>query len=358
MNFTAQIPVFSRVSTLEVVLFTKHLAIMVKSGVPLTESLVTLRDQTGSARFRMIIADVIGLVENGQTLAKALSHYPQVFDPVYVSLIEIGEESGKLEGNLDYLATLMRKNYDFNKKVQGALLYPGIVLSGTFIIGTGIALFVLPQLVDLFKSLEVDLPIQTKILLFFAQTMKDYGIFIFSFLFAFLISMSILIQTPHIKPLWHNFLLRTPIFGNLIKNIQLSLLCRNLGIMLQSGLTLNTSLDIQYSGTKNLVFKQYIDRFNKAVVRGKKLSSEMNSKDFHFMPAIVSKMVEVGEKTGKLEESLLYLGDFFDDEVDTITRNLSSTLEPILLIVIGLIVGFVASAIFTPIYQLTGSIRR
>ena len=149
-----------------------------------------------------------------------------------------------------------------------------------------------------------------------------------------------------------------PMLGRLVQNIELTSICRNLGIMLKSGLTVTSALETQRQATENLVFKEMLVDISKSVERGKKISEELNTKKYRIMPTIVPKMIAVGENTGKLDETFIYLGDFFEEEVDDATKNLSNTLEPILLLAIGAVVAFVAMAIISPIYSLTGSIRK
>lgn len=349
---------FNRVTVLDKLLFTKYLAEMLKSGIPLDEAIDTARDQSKNQYFKKVLSRIKKSINNGQTLATALSAYPDAFDPFYVSLVKVGEESGNLEENMGYLSTQIKKSYEFNKKVKGALLYPALILSTALIAGGGLAVFVLPQLVDLFKSLNTDLPLSTKILLFIARLMKDYGILIFTGVIALVILVPILLSTPFLKPKWHNLLLRLPGIGNMIQNIQLTQISRNIGLMLKSGITVLPALKTQHQATNNLVYKDYLKRLITASESGKKLSEEMNTHRYKFFPAIFSKMLGVGEETGKLDETFIYLGDFFEEEVDEMTKNLSTIIEPVLLLVIGLIVGFIALAIISPIYQLTGSIKK
>lgn len=348
----------NRITLLDKMLFTKHLAVMLKSGITVSEAVDSLKDQTNNAAFRVVLEEVFKDVSNGQSLEKALSKHKNVFDSLYLSLISAGEKSGNLDSNLEYLSTQLKKNYELNKKIAGATLYPKIVLTATLIVGTSLSIFVLPQLVPLFTSLDVKLPITTKILLFLANTMKSYGLFIGGGLVALIVLISFLLKTALVKPFYHKFQLSMPIFGNLTKNFELTNICRNLGIMLKSGLTITAALETQHDSTENLVFKGYLKRLLEAVEKGKKLSSEMTSTKFKFMPPIAAKMIKVGEETGKLDEVLLYLGDFFEEEADDLARNLSNTLEPILLLVIGAVVGFVALSIISPIYQLSSGIKR
>lgn len=358
MKLNTDLSIFSRIGFVEKLLFTKHLSIMVKSGIPIAEAIDAIADQTGNLAFKKILINIKKEIENGQSLEKSLSLYPHIFDPLYLNLIKIAEESGGLEQNLNYLADELKKQYAFKKKIQGALFYPMIVISTATIVGGFTTFYVLPKLIDLFSSLDVKLPLSTKILLFIAQTAKDYGIFIALGMIILSVGIFFLIRLPKVKPRYHKFLLKLPVFGIFIRNIELTNFCRNIGIMLKSGLPITAALKTEYDATSNLVFKEYIGQIAKAVEKGKSLESEMNSSKYPLIPKIMSKMIGVGEKTGKLDESLIYLGDFFEDEVDNSAKNLANVLEPIMLLVIGLIVAFVAISIISPIYQLTGGIRK
>lgn len=358
MKMNSQITFFDRVTFMDKLLFTKHLGMMIKSGIPIGEAIATIQQQTKNPAFQKLLGSVLADVSNGKPLEKALSKHPKIFDPFYVNLIRIGEESGNLEKNLEYLAEQLKKTYEFNKKVQGALLYPMIILLVTFIAGGAISFFVLPKLVELFSSLDVNLPLSTKILLFIANTMKNYGYIIFGGITAFFILFRMALTQPKIRLGWQRTLLSLPAIGGFLQDVELASMCRNMGIMLKSGLPITTALAAQYTATTNLVFKQYLKVIVDEVDRGKPIAARLESKPFRYMPPLVAKMLGVGEKTGKLDESFMYLADFFSDEVDDYSKNLSTILEPVILIVIGLVVAFVAMAIISPIYQLTSGIHR
>lgn len=358
MDFSAQINLTNRVSFLEKLLFTKHLAVMIKSGIILSEALETLIEQTKSSVFKKVLTSVLKDIENGQTLGKALEKHPQVFDQFYISMIEVGEEAGRLEENLDFLAKQLSKDYTLRKKIQSAMFYPLLVFIATFTMGGFISLFVLPKLVDFFASFRVELPLTTKILLFVANLMKYHGILIFICMGIFLMSFMALIQIKDIKRVWHRIILHLPLFGQILAYNQLARFSRNLGTLLQSGVPIVNSLETTGKTLSNLTFSEAMIKVKDDVKKGKTLADALDNFRQQLFPPIVIKMVAVGEKSGKLEETLLYLGDFYDDEIDNITKNLSTILEPILLIIIGIIVGFVALAVISPIYELTGSIRR
>lgn len=349
---------FAGVSHQERLFFTKHLSILLKSGIILTEALQILVEQTKSDAFRIVLKSILRDIENGQSLSNALKKQPRVFDQLYVSLVEVGEESGTLEKSLEYLALKLNKDYTLQRKVQGALLYPAIVFVAALFMGGYLSLFVLPQLTTFFSGLDVNLPLATKILVWFADLMKFHGVVIIVGTLGLLLLLRVLIELKQVKPYWHAILLSIPLFGPLLQNAQLILFCRNIGVMLQSGLPITGALDVEYRATSNLVFKNYIAKIRNSVNKGKGISSEITSGHFHYFPLIATKMIAVGEKTGKLDESLLYLGDFFEEEVDEVVKNISVIIEPILLLCLGLVVGFIGIAIITPIYQLSGSIKR
>jgi len=349
---------FEKVGALDVLLFTRHLSIMLKSGISIAEAIEIIEGQTQNKLFKRIVRSIRKTVISGRTLSKALSEFPRVFDSFYLSLISIGEESGNLEKNLDYLALQIKKNLEFKKKVQGALLYPAIILSTAVLAGSGISIFILPKLVDLLTSLDVELPFTTKVLIFAGTAMKGYGFFIFGGLIALLILIRTLINLPAIRPYWQKFILSIPVYGPFVQNVELASFCRNLGIMLSSGLPIVTALSTQAEATTNIIYKKYFKTLTHEVERGKSIEEIFSSSNFKYIPLIAARMIGVGEKTGKLDESLLYLGDYFEDEVDSATKNFAIIIEPAILIFVGLIVAFIAISIISPIYQFTGGIGK
>lgn len=357
-NINSDIIFFGNVSSVDVLAFTKHISLMLKSGIALPEAVEILGKQTSHSGFKKLLLKIHKEIANGQPFYKALSEFPRAFDSFYINLIKIAEESGSLEKNLDYLAVHLKKQREFTSKVRGALLYPSIVLGVAFVASIGLSVFVLPKLIDLFNSLDVELPLSTKILLFFAQVMRDYGIFIIAGIVLLALVLRFLISTRVVKPHWHAFLLSLPIFGGFIQNIQLASMFRNLGTMLGVGLPISTALDAQYDTSTNCVYKDILAKMKTGIGKGKSIEDVLSNKNSKFMPLVAVRMIGVGEKTGKLDETFVYLGDYFEDEVDDASKNLSVVLEPVILIIVGLIVAFIAISIIGPIYQFTGSIKR
>jgi len=328
------------VSFSEKFFFTKNLTVMLKSGA-----------------FKKILFQVSKDVTRGQSLEKSLRSYPNVFNQFYVSLIKVGEESGTLEDSLVYLVEQMEKEHELREKVRSAMLYPSIVLMATGGIGLSLAFFILPQIIGLFESLNVELPFTTIILIWVAKFLRDWGLIALPGMLALFIGLFFLVRSRWVKPVWHAFLLRLPTLGTLLQNISLATLTRNLGIMLKSGLTITSALETSAQVEENLVYQRDLMKISEEVRRGKSIETALTEGKYKEFPLFMVRMVGVGEKSGNLEENLAYLGDYFEDEVDTTTRNLATILEPVLLIGIGAVVAFVALSIISPIYSITGSIR-
>lgn len=352
-----KLPQLHSVPFVEKLMFTKHLSIMIKSGVPIYEAIDTLGSHAKSKYFRKILKNILKDIENGKSLYQALAKYPHVFDKFYTSLIKVSEESGTLEETLNFLSEQLAKDYALKKKIQGAMFYPGVILVAGVSISAFISVFVLPQLVDFFDALEVELPMPTKILLFVANLMKHQGVLIFASLFGFMFLFRILISTNFFKPVWDKFLLFIPVLGKLIKYGQLARFCRNLATLIKSGVPITEGLKTASDTMSNEIFKRYLKRVREDLIKGQSISASLEKRKFREIPPMMVRMIAVGERTGNLEEVLLYLDEFYEDEVDDLAKNLTTILEPILLVGIGAMVAFIAIAIIGPIYKVTGNIQ-
>lgn len=345
-----------KVTVTDKLFLAKHLAIMIKAGVPLAEALETVRGQA-SSELKKILKKIGLEIENGQSLAKSLAKYPKEFDQFFISLIEAGEQSGNLENNLEFLAEQTRKDFALRQKVQGAMLYPGLVLGATLVMGTGISWFVLPKLIDLFMSFEVALPLSTQVLMSVAFFMRDYGAYAFAGIVGVIILVTLLLRWRPVKKMSHRLMLKVPIMGRVVSDGQLARFSRNLGTLLKSGLPMLTAFEVTTNTLSNLVFVDDLKAIRDKVKTGKSIFEAMETGKYSEFDELTKRMIGVGEKSGNLEEMLLYLSDFYDEEIDGLSKNLTTLLEPVLLLMIGLAVGFVAMAIISPIYSLIGGIR-
>lgn len=346
------IPFINRISFLDKILFAKNLSLMIKAGLPLRESVATIQEQIKNKRFKEILDDVIKNIDNGQSLAASLSRHPQVFDSLYVNMIWVGEESGTLEENLEHLALQLEKNYALRGKIQAATIYPSIILTAVIILSAALAFFILPKITPIFEVFDIELPLTTRILLKTTEIIQNYGLFVLAGLVILGVILFLLSRRQPIKFLIHKIILKLPIIGSVFRNVNFSYFSRTLGILLKSGMPVIKALEVTQTALKNLVFQKELKAVAREVQKGKTISAYLKKREAIF-PLMVSRMIGVGEKTGKLEETLLYISDFYEGEVDKSIKNLSVILEPILLLIIGVAVGFIALSIISPIYEIT-----
>ncbi len=352
---TESVGAFGRVSSVDKLLFIRHLAIMLRSGLSLGEALQIVAEQTNSKRLQSIIGQLIRDVSNGMTLADAMRRHTRIFTSIMTGMIDVGESSGTLEENLDYIGTELEKDYELRRKIRSAMLYPIIVLSATLVLGIGLSIFILPRLVQLFSTFRVELPAITSVFLSIANFLITYGWYLVGGLAVLIIAWRATARLEPVRRVLDHIYIRLPIFSHLIINAQLARITRILSLLLKSGITINESLAITGNAVENLLYRDELSMAKEGVQKGKNLSTMLS--DDRYFPKMASRMIGVGERTGKLDESLGYLASFYEDEVDTATKNLSTILEPALLLFIGLVLGFLAVAIISPIYQFTGSLQ-
>ena len=342
------------ISRLDIALFTKNLAVMLKSGLTITESLEISVEQT-SGKLKKILKKVLLHISEGNTLADSLHNYPRQFNHFYVNIVKLGETGGSLEENLNHLSKQIEKEISLRNKIKTASIYPIFILLSTFILGIVLSTFVLPRLSKLFSSLSMQLPWPTKVILYVANFFQHYSIWAVVAIIALVILLYWLKSLKFIKPAWHYLLLQIPLVGNMMKVYNLAQITRNLSVLLKSGMPINDSLAAIVRSIQNETYKRALKNLVAKIESGDSLANVLKDHK-NLFPTMVIKMVNVGEKSGQLEDILTYLANFYEEEVDNTTKNLSSVVEPLLLIAIGLIVGFVGLSIIMPIYQITGSV--
>lgn len=345
------------VSLPEKVFLAKHLSIILKSGISLPESLRIVAEQS-KGKLKKVLNDIILKVESGKALNIALSDHKDVFDPLFVNMIKIGEKSGTLDQSLTYLAEQLSKDAKLVGKIKSASLYPTIVLVAATIVGGGISYFILPKLTKLFTSFGANLPLASRMLLWFSKSIEKYGLIWLAVIVALVIGVWLLLKIKAVKGIWQKIMLVIPILGRLTKSLNLARFSLTLGTLLKSSVTIDEALSITSDALNYIPYQKAIKIMKAEVSKGKTMLEGIeiaDPKSRLFDPSTRA-MIRVGEKTGSLNNSLLYISEFFQEEVDTITKDLATALEPILLIIIALIVGFIAVAIITPMYSILGVI--
>lgn len=337
-------------------LFARHLAIMIKSGLSLTEALqITYESSRGILQKRL--ESILHSVTSGRSFADSLLNHPKDFSGLFVSAVRAGEASGTLEQNLENLAVQLEKDQALISKVKGAMLYPIIVLCATVCLGLVVSFFVLPQITPLFLGMKQELPITTKILIQFSQLVQHSGAALLFGMATGIIFFVWLFHQKFTKPFSHWLFLHIPIIKEMTLAANLSRFSRTLGMLLRSGLRIDEALSILKDTSGNFYYHRVIELLESRVTKGGTLYENLENYPKLF-PVIVTHMIRVGENSGKLDETLLYLGDYYETEVDNATKSLSTIIEPLLLIFIGCAVAFLALSIITPIYNITGGVKK
>lgn len=342
-----------RVSVVDKMLFARHLGVMLRAGLPFSRSIGVLSEQTSNAYFIEILQSVQEDIQKGNSLADSLEKYPKVFDNLFVSMIRIGEIGGNLEEVLDILYIQMKKEHELSSRIKGALMYPAVIIFAMFTIGVLMMMFVVPSLLNIFEEMEVELPLTTKIIVFISNSLQNYGIFIFLG-FGLLVALFFwLIKTPKGKKAYDYFLLRLPTIKGIVAKVNMARFSRTLSSMIASGIPIVEALKIISDTLGNTFYKESVRDACQYVQKGVELSEVIGRHDTLYHPLMLH-MIEVGEETGTLENTLKQVAEFYEGEIEQITSNLSSIIEPILMLVIGAAVGFFAISMLQPMYSIMG----
>jgi len=348
---------FLSVSLQEKILFAKHLSMALKAGKPIIDSVELIRSQTSSSSMRAILDEVMDDLKNGQFLSYSLERHKRIFGDLFINIVRIGESSGTLVDNLLYIADELKKKQELRRTVRGALIYPAVILVATLGIATGMIVFIFPKILPVFASLRVELPITTRILIVISNVMKAHGLLLFIGIVGGIVGLVFLSRMRAVKYWLQFMILHLPMFKSLAINFNIANITRTLGLLLKTGMKIVEAINITADTMSSLVYQNELKRVGREVGKGEYISKYLSHNQKLF-PIIVTNMIEVGENTGNLTDNLFYLSDFYKSEVDAFVKNLSSIIEPILMVVMGTIVGFIALAVITPIYQITQTLTR
>lgn len=346
---------FLHIPLQEKVLFARHIAVAIKSGMTLNEGLKLVLSQTKSKSFKEILTTVVNDTNNGMFLSASMSKYQDVFGELFVNIVRVGETSGTLVENLNYLAVELKKKKELHSKVRGAMIYPMVILCATLGIVATLMIGVFPKILPVFSSMNIKLPLSTKILIATSTFMSTYTFYLIGGLAVFFFVVWYISHFDFFKHAWHHTILRLPVIGGIAIKVNSATLTRTLGLLLNSGVQIIEAVNITASTLDNYVYRHELSKAGETLRRGDMLTSYLK-KNTKLFPPIMTNMIEVGENTGNLVENLNYLSEFYGSDVDEVLKNLSSIIEPILLLVMGLMVGFMALSVITPIYQISQSL--
>ena len=346
---------FLSVPLQERVLFARHMSVGIKAGMSMQDSLKLIKAQTKSKSFVKILDSIIGDTANGMFLSAAMDKYASVFGQLFINIIRVGEQSGTLTENLSYLSHELKKKQELHSKVRGALIYPAVIFCATIGIVATLMIAVFPKILPVFANLKIKLPVTTRMLIAATHFMTTYTFWIIGVTIAIIILFVIISKYEWFKHGWHHLLLRIPIVGGIAVKVNMASVSRILGLLLKSGTQVIEAVNITADALDNRVYRHELRTAGETLRRGEFFSIYL-SKNPKLFPPIFTNMIQVGENTGNLTENLDYLSSFYEEDVDEVLKNLNSIIEPFLLLFMGLLVGFMALSVVTPIYSISQSL--
>ncbi len=344
---------FGKVSLVDKMVFTRHLSVMIEAGLSLNQSLQALSKQTKNPKFKRILKDVEQKIKKGVSFSNALGRYPKTFPDLYVNMVRVGESSGNLEEVLKKLAEQMKKNHELVSRVRGAMIYPSVIVATMIGIGVFMMIMVVPKLSQVFAELKIELPLSTRAIIAISEFLKNNYLLSLIGLACLAILLKIALGNSAVKKVLQKAYLRMPVFGPLIKKVNSARFAHTFSSLIESGVPIVESLKITGGTLGNINFKNSLLKSAEKVQEGKPLSKAL-ARHTRLYPPMIIQMISVGEETGRLSDTLKTLADFYQEEIDNTTKNLSSVIEPIIMVVIGAAVAFFAISMIQPMYSMMG----
>ncbi len=344
-----------KVGMRELTVFTRQFATMVNAGLSMVRTLNILEQQTESAKLKTIVGDVRKHVEEGMTLSDALGQHPDTFSALTINMVRAGEIGGVLDDVLNRLAIFYEKDLSLRQKVRAAMTYPAAIF--TFALGVifFLVFFILPQFIGFFEGLDLQLPLPTRVLIFVTHALTGYW---YVFLGGLLVSfwgLRVYIGTERGRFRWDRYKLRVPVFGPLLRKVTISRFTRTLGTLITSGVPIMQALEVVSKAVENKIVAQAIDNVRSSIREGESIALPLQNSGL--FPPMVVQMTAVGEETGTLDSMLQKVADFYDAEVESTLVQLTSILEPLLIMFLGFVVGFIVLSFYMPLYQLITGIH-
>jgi type IV pilus assembly protein PilC len=348
------LPFLGGVKTHDKIILARNLASMIQAGLPITRAL-SIMERQSKGELRKVLTSLIDEISKGNTLSDAMTRYPDVFSTLFVSMVKAGEESGNLALALQNISNQMEKTYQLNKKIKGAMMYPAVIFSLMAVIGVLMMVYMVPTLTSTFVGLGIKLPLSTRIIIGMSDILKNYFIFIAIGLVGIGISVYYAIRTPRGGRILDYLALHLPIIGEIAKQVNAARTARTLSALLSSGVDIVIAINVTKNVLQNTYYKEVLGEIERVIQKGDQISSIFIS-HANLYPLFVGEMVSVGEETGKIGDMLLGVAQFYEEEVDQKTKDMSSIIEPVLMIIIGLAVGAFAISMLAPTYSLVDAI--
>jgi len=347
-----QIPFLNRIKIKDIAIFSRQFAVMMSANVAMVQALQILVEQTSHVKLKAIISEIADEVDSGSKLSDALAKRPKIFSEFFVSVVRSGETSGKLDEVLNYLADEIEKDYDMMSKIRGAMIYPAFVLTGLFAVGIIMMVFVIPKLTAIFKESGAELPLSTRILIGTSDMLANFWWVILIIVIGLIISLKFYISKPFGRRQLDYIKLKLPVAGKLFQKIYIVRFTRSMHTLIIGGVTISASLKIAADIVSNKIYRELIEETIEEVEDGNSISIVFSRSEE--VPKMVSQMMSVGERTGKLDVILERLTNFYARDVDNSIGNLMTLMEPVIMIIMGIGVGIMVASIIMPMYNLSG----
>ena len=338
----------------ELLIFFRQLATLVEARVPVVSSLRAIEEQTENRYFRVLIQEMADDIEDGMPFSESLAGRPDIFSPLIVNLIKSGEVSGNLHKVIGFVADNIEKNYQLTSKVKSALFYPAFVVSVAAIIGFLIISFILPKLTLLIRDLDVAIPWYTQAVMAVGDFMQHYWWAVLLIIIGFFGGLAYYVNSEAGRREWHAIQLKLPVFGTLFRSIYLSRFADNLSTLLEGGIPMIRSLLVVSKVVNNHIYEGIILKGAEEVKGGGSMSTVFSR--YPEIPPIVTRMIKIGEETGKMDQVLKSTSNFYNQEVENMSRNMTTLIEPILIVILGIGVAILVFAVILPIYDIAGKL--
>ncbi|OGE86165.1 MAG: hypothetical protein A3J48_00715 [Candidatus Doudnabacteria bacterium RIFCSPHIGHO2_02_FULL_46_11] len=340
---------FNRVSVKQLVFFTRELSVLLNANVPIVQSLNILAKQVKPGRVKDAAVDLSQTVEGGSSLSAALARHPDVFNNLYVSLVKTGEASGTLDRSLTYLADQLEKDYDLRRKIKGALTYPAFIITAMIGVMALMFTFVMPKMLLILRETATDLPFTTKILISITDLFTGYWWLMIALIVGSFLFLRFYISRPAGRLVWDNFKLKIPVIGKVAEQVYMERFSRNFAVLVQGGVPLVHGLRVTAEAVGNAAYRRALLQAAVRVENGQPLAESLGQHSI--IPAIVVQMIAVGEQTNKVDDILFKMAAFYEKESDQVVSNLTSLLEPVIMLALGGMVAIIVAGILLPIYN-------
>lgn len=342
---------FNKVKTKDIVIFSRQLAVMITVGLPIVQALKILVKQAPNVTFKKILTQMTDDVNGGEKFSQALAKHPKVFSNFFINMIRSGETSGQLEQALTYLADQEEKNYDLTSKIKGAMIYPVFVVGGLILVGIVMMIFVVPKLTEVIVQSGAKIPLPTQILIFISNSLTHYWWLIGIIVAGIIFGINSYRNTQAGREQWDFLKLKLPVFGKLSQKIYLVRFSQGLASLIVGGIPLSQGLKIIADLIGNAVYKDLILKTLKEIEDGRPITTVFEQSKV--VPSLVTQMMSVGEKTGKLDSVLNKIAEFYSREINNMVNNLTALIEPMVILLLGVAVGGMVAAIIMPMYNVT-----